>query len=108
MVVLKIGNHFIGDNSKPFVIAEVRINHNGDKNLAKKMILSAKESGADAVKIQSFKVESFCLKKSTYYSLFQRCQLNESEWRSSMIIHVKLAFFFHLFLMNGLLISAIN
>ena len=76
---MKIGNHFIGDNSKPFVIAEVGINHNGDKNLAKKMILSAKESGADAVKIQSFKVESFCLKKSTYYSLFQRCQLNESE-----------------------------
>lgn len=76
---MKIGNHLIGDNSKPFVIAEVGINHNGDKNLAKRMILSAKESGADAVKIQSFKVESFCLKKSKYYSLFQSCQLDEFE-----------------------------
>ena len=76
---MKIGNYLIEDNNKPFVIAEIGINHNGDKNLAKKMILSAKESGADAVKIQSFKVDTFCLKKSKYYSLFEKCQLDEFE-----------------------------
>ena len=37
---------------KPFIIAEVGINHNGDMDLAKKMILSAKDCGADAVKFQ--------------------------------------------------------
>jgi N-acetylneuraminate synthase len=37
-----------------YVIAEIGVNHNGDLILAKKMILSAKKAGADAVKFQSF------------------------------------------------------
>ena len=40
------------------VIAEVGVNHNGDMSLAKKMIDKAKESGADAVKFQTFSAES--------------------------------------------------
>ena len=35
------------------------INHNGSLSLAKKTILKAK-NGASAVKIQTFKAESFC------------------------------------------------
>jgi len=37
---------------KPFIIAEIGINHNGDIELAKKMILSAINCGADSVKFQ--------------------------------------------------------
>lgn len=37
-----------------FIIAEIGVNHNGDVNLAKKMIKSAYECGADAVKFQTF------------------------------------------------------
>ena len=37
---------------KPFLIAEIGINHNGDLDLAKKLITMAKESGFDAVKFQ--------------------------------------------------------
>ena len=37
---------------KPFIIAEIGINHNGDIELAKKMILSAMSCGADSVKFQ--------------------------------------------------------
>ena len=37
---------------KPFLIAEIGINHNGDLNIAKKLINSAAESGFDAVKFQ--------------------------------------------------------
>ena len=37
---------------KIFIIAEIGINHNGDINLAKKMITSAVKCGADAVKFQ--------------------------------------------------------
>jgi N-acetylneuraminate synthase len=40
-----------------FIIAEIGINHNGDINLAKKLILGAKEAGADAVKFQKRTVE---------------------------------------------------
>ncbi|MBV1952754.1 MAG: N-acetylneuraminate synthase family protein [Cycloclasticus sp.] len=39
---------------KPYVIAELGSNHNGDMELAKKLILAAKESGADCVKFQSW------------------------------------------------------
>ena len=38
--------------TKPFLIAEIGINHNGDMSLAKKMIRESKEAGFDAVKFQ--------------------------------------------------------
>ena len=44
--------------NKTFIIAEIGINHNGDINLAKKLILSAKKAGADAVKFQKRDIES--------------------------------------------------
>lgn len=40
-----------------FIIAEAGVNHNGDVNLAKKLIDVAKEAGVDAVKFQTFKTE---------------------------------------------------
>tara|TARA_B100000287_G_scaffold407283_1_gene432569 strand:- start:464 stop:1312 length:849 start_codon:yes stop_codon:yes gene_type:complete len=40
-----------------YVIAEIGINHNGDLNIAKELIKSAKESGCNAVKFQKRTVE---------------------------------------------------
>ena len=37
---------------KPYLIAEIGINHNGSVNIAKKMINLAKENKFDAVKLQ--------------------------------------------------------
>ena len=37
---------------KTFIIAEIGINHNGDINLAKKLIEKSKIAGVDAVKFQ--------------------------------------------------------
>ncbi len=65
--------------SKPFIIAEVGINHNGDMDLARKTIQSAHDSGADAVKLQTFKTESMCLNTSPYFKLFKKCELSESQ-----------------------------
>ncbi len=39
---------------KPFIIAEIGSNHNGDMDLARKIIDEAKSCGCDAVKFQSF------------------------------------------------------
>ncbi|MDC3053322.1 N-acetylneuraminate synthase family protein [Candidatus Pelagibacter sp.] len=39
---------------KIYIIAEAGVNHNGSLNLAKKLILTAKKCGADAVKFQIF------------------------------------------------------
>jgi len=47
-----------------FFIAEIGLNHNGDINLAKEMIDSAKESGANAVKFQSIKADKLISKNS--------------------------------------------
>ena len=38
--------------NKPFIISEIGINHNGDLDIAKKMIDASKDAGADAVKFQ--------------------------------------------------------
>ena len=42
------------EGRKPYVIAEIGANHNGDMALARKMIDAAKEIGCDAVKFQSW------------------------------------------------------
>lgn len=50
--------HFlIGAGQPCFVIAEAGVNHNGDVALAKELIRSAKQAGADCVKFQTFKAE---------------------------------------------------
>lgn len=48
----KIGNTEIHANSKTYFIADIAANHDGDLQRAKKLILLAKEAGADAVKMQ--------------------------------------------------------
>ena len=40
---------------RPYVIAEIGVNHEGSIKMAKKMILLAKKGGADAVKFQTYK-----------------------------------------------------
>ena len=47
-----------GSLSKPYVIAEIGANHNGDMKLAAELIKAAKDAGADCVKFQSWTKES--------------------------------------------------
>jgi N-acetylneuraminate synthase len=42
---------------KPFIIAEIGINHNGDMDITKKLIDGAVEAGCDAVKFQKRTIE---------------------------------------------------
>lgn len=91
---LKIKNREISKDNPPFVIAEAGINHNGDIDKAKKMVKTAKNSGVDAIKFQTFKADEFITDSSlkiTYQSqgstitesqleLFKRCELSESEF----------------------------
>ncbi len=52
-----IGNFDIKEYSKVFIIAEAGVNHNQKLDLALKLVDIAAESGADAVKFQTFKAE---------------------------------------------------
>lgn len=47
----------IGRDHPTFIIAEIGVNHNGDMELAKKMITAAKKAGADCAKFQTFKAK---------------------------------------------------
>jgi N,N'-diacetyllegionaminate synthase len=53
--MLEIGGHKIGGGAPPFVIAEAGVNHNGDIALARELVDAAAETGAHAVKFQTFK-----------------------------------------------------
>lgn len=49
---MKIGSFEITESSKPFVIAEIGHNHQGDVETCKKLIKAAADAGASAVKLQ--------------------------------------------------------
>lgn len=51
---IEIGNHVISENSPVYIVAEMSANHNMDINRAKEIIDAAAQSGADAVKIQTY------------------------------------------------------
>ncbi|MBW2660867.1 MAG: N-acetylneuraminate synthase family protein [Deltaproteobacteria bacterium] len=55
---MKLGNREVKDFSIPYIIAEIGANHNGDMELAIKMIDVAKSCGCDAVKFQSWTPDS--------------------------------------------------
>ena len=55
---------------KPYIIAEIGSNHNGDMNLAKKMIDEAKRCGADCVKFQSWSKDTIFSEKVYQFNYF--------------------------------------
>ena len=55
---ITINGRKVGAEFPCFIIAEAGVNHNGDVKLAIKLIDAALQSGADAVKFQTFKAES--------------------------------------------------
>lgn len=64
-----------------FIIAEAGVNHNGDINLAKKLIDAASDAKVDAIKFQTFKTEkviSINAKKAEYQK--NNTENNESQY----------------------------
>jgi N,N'-diacetyllegionaminate synthase len=61
---MQIQNKNIGKNYPVYIIAEAGVNHNNDLSLAFQMVDIAKESGADAIKFQTFKANNIQLQNS--------------------------------------------
>ncbi len=82
-----------------FIIAEIGVNHNGDLNLAKQMILEAKKVGVDAVKFQSFKADNLVSKnaKKAEYQI-KNTGIEESQY--NMIKKLELTEEDHIYLKN--------
>ncbi len=95
MKTFEIDGKKIGEGCDPFIIAEAGINHNGDMELAKKMVIAAKECNVDAVKFQTFYARDFVQDLSVTYTyksrgkiitepiidMFERTEFTADEWR---------------------------
>ncbi len=57
MSTIQIGTKIIAEDRPCFIIAEIGINHNGDIDLAKRLISVAAAAGCDAVKFQKRTIE---------------------------------------------------
>ncbi len=89
--------NFFTSKARCLIIAEIGVNHNGDINLAKKLIDSAIKSGADVVKFQTYKTEKLVTKKTpkvkyqynttspeeTHFDMLKKLELNYDD-------HIKL------------------
>ncbi|MCQ3935606.1 MAG: N-acetylneuraminate synthase [Chloroflexi bacterium] len=70
---IKLGKRMIGDGHPAYIIAEIGINHNGDLDIAKKIIDAAVHAGADAVKFQK-RTPEVCTPPE------QQKQMRETPW----------------------------
>ncbi len=93
IAAVRIGDRRIGRGEPTFIVAEVGINHNGDRDLALRMVDVAAASGAEAVKFQVFTADEFVNDPSLTYEytsqdrtvresmleMFRRLELRDSD-----------------------------
>jgi N-acetylneuraminate synthase len=70
---VKIGDQWVGEGHTTYVVAEIGINHNGDIEVAKRLMNAAKHAGVDAVKFQK-RTPELCVPPE------QRGQMRETPW----------------------------
>ncbi len=68
---MKIGNRHIGLNHRPYIIAEIGVNHDGDVNRALELTDAAAQAGADAVKLQFFETDRL-MSKAAKLAAYQK------------------------------------
>lgn len=73
MSTIRVGDKLVGDDQPCFIIAEIGINHNGDIELAKRLISMAVAAGCDAVKFQK-RTPELCVPAA------QRNTMRETPW----------------------------
>jgi N-acetylneuraminate synthase/N,N'-diacetyllegionaminate synthase len=97
---LKFCGKQLGAGHPAFLVAEIGFNHNGNVDLAKRMIESAAENGADAVKLQTFLAGEMISKtlladdpdhpgnEIPFYEFFQRYELSREDYKV-LIAHAR-------------------
>lgn len=92
---VNIGKDAIGEGSPVYIIAEAGLNHNGDMEMAKKLIMQAKKCGCNAIKFQTYKPESRVSAKAkaakyiektigleeSSFDMFKKLMLSEAQHR---------------------------
>ncbi len=75
---------------KVFIIAEAGVNHNGNLDLAKRLVDAAAEAGADAVKFQTWKTELLMTRKARQAS-YQAENIGKEESQFEMARRLELS-----------------
>jgi N,N'-diacetyllegionaminate synthase len=73
-----------------FIIAEIGVNHNGDVNLAKRLIDASKEVNADAVKFQTFNTDKL-VQKNAPKADYQKIDSDDNSSQYDMIKKLELS-----------------
>jgi len=78
-----------------YTIAEIGINHNGNLKNAIKLIKSAKKSGANSVKFQTYTTEKRVSKNSPIFDILKKCELSQNDFKiiKSYADDIKIDFF---------------
>ncbi len=79
---MKIGNREIANNGKPYFIADIAANHDGELERAYKLIELAKEAGADVAKFQNFKAKTI-VSRAGFEGLGHQLS-HQSTWKKSV------------------------
>lgn len=79
------------DKKRVLIIAEAGVNHNGDVNLAKKLVDVAVDCGADIIKFQTFKAETL-VTKTAKMANYQIANTQKQESQFDMLKKLELSY----------------
>lgn len=91
MEKINIGDRLVGEGEPCFIIAEAGVNHNGNIELAKKLVNVAKNAGADAIKFQTFKAEGV-VSKYAEMTLYQKKNIRKKENQQEILKSLELSY----------------
>lgn len=87
--LFKIAGHPIKEYGKVFIIAEAGVNHNQDLKLALKLVDIAADSGADAIKFQTFRAEQVVTREAEM-AQYQKKNTGQNQTQREMLEKLEL------------------
>ena len=78
---ISIGDRAVGEGHPTYVIAEIGFNHEGDMDLAVRMIEAAAEAGVDAVKFQTYRAADLVLESTEHFQTIRHGELSPDDHR---------------------------
>lgn len=91
---MPIGSHLVGSDRRILVVAEAGINHNGSLEKALEMIKVVAECGADAIKFQTFRADTFISDPEAVF-VYRTARSTVKEKSLEMFRRVELAYAWH-------------
>ena len=85
---IKIGDRYIGDLFKPYILAEMACAHDGNPDLAHQLVDIAANANADGLQLQIFSAKNSMAKHHPGYDLSLKLEISLDDW-IDIINHAK-------------------